>query len=307
MRQDYGGNSYAACRRRRRNYRNSRPPQKKLLRGADIAVTTVTELLDFFEAHSVEYLDMRFTDLRDTEHALTIPANTFTEASAVAGFAFAGSSIYGFTTTNGPDMILRPDISTAYIDPFRAHKTVNMKFFVHKSASDGTPYSRDPRSIARRAEEYLQDTGIVDTCYIGCEAEFFVFDSVRYSTSVNTAFHRVDSDEGWWRSGEKTMINGSLNRGNQIQINDGRFPVAPYNKTIPVRDEIAHHLTGCGFAVERFHHEIATGGAQKVECRFNTLLAAGDDLQTFKYIVKNAAESMGRTATFMPKPLESRL
>lgn len=118
-----------------------------------MAVTTVTELLDFFEAHSVEYLDMRFTDLRGTEHALTIPANTFTEASAVAGFAFDGSSIDGFTTTNEPDMILRPDISTAYIDPFRAHKTVNMKFFVHKSASDGTPYSRDPRSIARRAEE----------------------------------------------------------------------------------------------------------------------------------------------------------
>ncbi|MDK8479000.1 type I glutamate--ammonia ligase [Corynebacterium pseudodiphtheriticum] len=269
-----------------------------------MAVTTVTELLDFFEAHSVEYLDMRFTDLRGTEHALTIPANTFTEASAAAGFAFDGSSIDGFTTINEPDMILRPDISTAYIDPFRAHKTVNMKFFVHKSASDGASYPRDPRSIARRAEEYLQDTGIADTCYIGCEAEFFVFDSVRYSTSVNTAFHHVDSDEGWWRSGEKAMINGDLNRGNQIQINDGRFPVAPYDKTIPVRDEVAHHLTGCGFAVERFHHEIATGGAQKVKYRFNTLLAAGDDLQTFKYIVKNTAESMGRTATFMPMPLE---
>ncbi len=270
-----------------------------------MAVTTVTELLDYFEAHSVEFLDMRFTDLRGIEHALTIPASAFTEEAANEGFAFDGSSIDGFATVDESDMMLHPDISTAYIDPFRARKTVNMKFFVHKPDSDGAAYSRDPRSIARHAEEYLKETGIADTCYIGCEAEFFVFDSVRYSTAVNSAFHHVDSDEGWWRSGEKTMVNGEPNRGNQIQINDGYFPVAPYDKTIAVRDEIAHHLTTCGFEVERFHHEIATGGVQEVNYKFNTLLAAGDDLQTFKYIVKNTAEAMGQTATFMPKPLEN--
>lgn len=270
-----------------------------------MAVTTVTELLDFFKAHSVEYLDMRFTDLRGIEHALTIPASAFTEESAAEGFAFDGSSIDGFATVDESDMLLRPDISTAYIDPFRARKTVNMKFFVHKPDSAETPYARDPRSIARSAEEYLRKTGIADTCYIGCEAEFFVFDSVRYSTAVNSAFHHVDSDEGWWRSGEKTMINGEPNRGNQINLSDGYFPVAPYDKTIAVRDEIAHHLSGCGFEVERFHHEIATGGVQEINYKFNTLLGAGDDLQTFKYIVKNTAESMGQTATFMPKPLEN--
>ena len=259
-------------------------------------------LIDFMRDEGVEYLDIRFTDVPGIEHALTVPASALTEETAAEGFAFDGSSIAGFTTVDESDMTLLPDVSTAYVDPFRRRKTVNMQFFVHDPFTH-EPFSRDPRNIARKAEEYMRSTGIADECFIGAEAEFFVFDSVRYSTDVHRSFHQVDSDEGWWNSDAETMIDGSPNLGNKIRVNDGYFPVAPYDKTIPVRDEIAHHLSQVGFEIERFHHEVATGGIQEVNYKFNTLLPAADDLQKFKYVVKNTADEHGKVATFMPKPL----
>ncbi len=259
-------------------------------------------LIDFMRDEGVEYLDIRFTDVPGIEHALTVPASALTEETAAEGFAFDGSSIAGFTTVDESDMTLLPDVSTAYVDPFRRRKTVNMQFFVHDPFTH-EPFSRDPRNIARKAEEYMRSTGIADECFIGAEAEFFVFDSVRYSTDVHRSFHQVDSDEGWWNSDAETMIDGSPNLGNKIRVNDGYFPVAPYDKTIPVRDEIAHHLSQVGFEIERFHHEVATGGIQEVNYKFNTLLHAADDLQKFKYVVKNTADEHGKVATFMPKPL----
>lgn len=259
-------------------------------------------LIDFMRDEGVEYLDIRFTDVPGIEHALTVPASALTEETAAEGFAFDGSSIAGFTSVDESDMTLLPDVSTAYVDPFRRRKTVNMQFFVHDPFTR-EPFSRDPRNIARKAEEYMRSTGIADECFIGAEAEFFVFDSVRYSTDVHRSFHQVDSDEGWWNSDAETMIDGSPNLGNKIRVNDGYFPVAPYDKTIPVRDEIAHHLSQVGFEIERFHHEVATGGIQEVNYKFNTLLHAADDLQKFKYVVKNTADEHGKVATFMPKPL----
>ncbi|STC68071.1 type I glutamate--ammonia ligase [Corynebacterium pilosum] len=268
-----------------------------------MAFETAEELRKFMKDEEVEYLDIRFTNLTGVEHALTVPVHEFDDDAVENGFAFDGSSVAGFTTVEASDMTLVPDIGTAHVDPFRDRKTVNMKFFVHDPFTM-EPFSRDPRNVARKAEEYLQETGIADSCSIGAEAEFYVFDSVQYSTEINAAFHKVDSDEGWWNSGADTMIDGTPNRGNQIRVNDGYFPTAPYDKTIPVRDEIAAILTQVGFKIERFHHEVATGGIQEVNYRFNTLLRAGDDLQTFKYIVKGTAEKMGQTATFMPKPLD---
>ncbi|MDO5511425.1 type I glutamate--ammonia ligase [Corynebacterium sp.] len=267
-----------------------------------MSFTSTAALIDFMREKEVEYLDIRFTDLPGIEHALTVPAAAFTEESAAEGFAFDGSSISGFTTVDESDMTLLPDVSTAYLDPFRRRTTVNMQFFVHDPFTH-EPFSRDPRNIARKAEEYMVSTGIADQCFIGAEAEFFVFDSVRYSTDVHRSFHQVDSDEGWWNSDAETMIDGSPNLGNKIRVNDGYFPVAPYDKTIPVRDEIAHHLSEVGFEIERFHHEVATGGIQEVNYKFNTLLHAADDLQKFKYVVKNTADAHGKVATFMPKPL----
>jgi len=267
-----------------------------------VSFESTAALIDFMRDEGVEYLDIRFTDVPGIEHALTVPASALTEETAAEGFAFDGSSIAGFTTVDESDMTLLPDVSTAYVDPFRRRKTVNMQFFVHDPFTH-EPFSRDPRNIARKAEEYMRSTGIADECFIGAEAEFFVFDSVRYSTDVHRSFHQVDSDEGWWNSDAETMIDGSPNLGNKIRVNDGYFPVAPYDKTIPVRDEIAHHLSQVGFEIERFHHEVATGGIQEVNYKFNTLLHAADDLQKFKYVVKNTADEHGKVATFMPKPL----
>ncbi|WP_278757629.1 glutamine synthetase beta-grasp domain-containing protein, partial [Corynebacterium stationis] len=264
--------------------------------------SSVQDVIDFIQAEEVRYLDIRFSDIFGAEHALTVPARLLSEETASEGFAFDGSSIPGFATVDKSDMILVPDPETAYVDPFRDHKTLNMQFFVRDPLSQ-TSYSRDPRSIAQNAQEYLKETGIADTCSIGAEAEFYVFDSVRYSSGVNHSFHHVDSDEGWWRSGEETMMDGSPNRGNQIRINDGYFPVAPYDKTIPVRDDIVYNLEKIGFEIERFHHEVATGGIQEVNYKYSDLLHAGDDMQAFKYIVRNTAEAHGQTATFMPKPL----
>jgi len=267
-----------------------------------VSFQSTTDLIDFMRDEGVEYLDIRFTDVPGTEHALTVPAAALTEETAAEGFAFDGSSIAGFTSVDESDMTLMPDVSTAYVDPFRHRKTVNMQFFVHDPFTREA-FSRDPRNIARKAEEYMRASGIADECYIGAEAEFFVFDSVRYSTDVHRSFHQVDSDEGWWNSDAETMIDGSPNLGNKIRVNDGYFPVAPYDKTIPVRDEIAHTLSQVGFEIERFHHEVSTGGIQEVNYRFNTLLHAADDLQKFKYVVKNTADAHGKVATFMPKPL----
>jgi len=267
-----------------------------------VSFESTAALIDFMRDEGVEYLDIRFTDVPGIEHALTVPASALTEETAAEGFAFDGSSIAGFTTVDESDMTLLPDVATAYVDPFRRRKTVNMQFFVHDPFTH-EPFSRDPRNIARKAEEYMRSTGIADECFIGAEAEFFVFDSVRYSTDVHRSFHQVDSDEGWWNSDAETMIDGSPNLGNKIRVNDGYFPVAPYDKTIPVRDEIAHHLSQVGFEIERFHHEVATGGIQEVNYKFNTLLHAADDLQKFKYVVKNTADEHGKVATFMPKPL----
>jgi glutamine synthetase len=267
-----------------------------------MSFSTNDELVSYLRDEEVEYLDIRFTDLLGTERALTVPAAAFTEEAAQEGFAFDGSSVAGFTTVDQSDMTLMPDVATAHLDPFRRRKTVNMKFFVHDPFTY-EPFSRDPRNVARKAEEYLVSTGIADSCSIGAEAEFYVFDSVRYSTDVHRSFHEVDSDEGWWNSDAETMIDGSPNLGNKIRVTDGYFPTAPYDKTIPVRDEIAHNLAQVGFEIERFHHEVATGGIQEVNYRFNTLLHAADDLQTFKYVVKMTADQMGQVATFMPKPL----
>ncbi|MCS5480729.1 type I glutamate--ammonia ligase [Corynebacterium sp. YIM 101645] len=267
-----------------------------------MSFTSTTDLITYIRDEEVEYLDIRFTDVPGIEHALTVPASAFTEEAAAEGFAFDGSSIAGFTSVDESDMTLLPDVSTAYLDPFRRRKTVNMQFFVHDPFTR-EPFSRDPRNIARKAEEYMRASGIADECFIGAEAEFFVFDSVRYSTDVHRSFHMVDSDEGWWNSDAETMIDGSPNLGNKIRVNDGYFPTAPYDKTIPVRDEIAHTLAQTGFEIERFHHEVSTGGIQEVNYKFNTLLHAADDLQKFKYIVKNTADAHGKVATFMPKPL----
>lgn len=267
-----------------------------------MAFDTTADVVKFIKDQGVEFVDLRFTDIPGQEQHITIPASTFTEEAAEEGFAFDGSSIRGFTSIDESDMNLLPDISTARIDPFRKAKTLNIKFFVHDPFTR-EPFSRDPRNIARKAEEYLASTGIADTCFFGAEAEFYVFDKVAYATENNAGFFEVDSDTGWWNRGADDNLDGSWNRGYKTRFKGGYGQTAPLDAFQDLRDEMCRLLTETGFEVERAHPEVGTGTQQEINYKFNTLLAAADDLQSFKYIVKNAAFQAGKTATFMPKPL----
>lgn len=267
-----------------------------------MAFSTSEDVIKFIKDENVEFVDVRFTDVPGIEQHFSIPAGMLDEDAIEEGLAFDGSSIHGFTTIDESDMNLLPDLATATLDPFRKAKTLNIKFFVHDPFTREA-FSRDPRNVARKAEEYLTSTGIADTCNFGAEAEFYLFDSVRYSTDINAGFYEVDSDEGWWNRGKEYNLDGTRNLGGKNRVKGGYFPVAPHDQTVDIRDEMTRNLINAGFHIERFHHEVGTGGQQEINYRFNTLLHAADDLQTFKYIIKNTAAQNGRAATFMPKPI----
>ena len=267
-----------------------------------MSFNTAEEVISYMRENDVKWVDVRFTDVPGTEQHLSVPADTFDEDAIREGLAFDGSSISGYTTVEESDMTLLPDLATAYIDPFRKSRTLNIQFFVHDPHTL-EPFSRDPRNVARKAEEYLISTGIADTCNFGAEAEFYIFDSVRYDSTNNSAFHEVDSIEGWWNSGKEFNPDGTRNLGHKVRTKGGYFPVAPYDHMQDLRDEMGEILGRVGFEVERAHHEMGSGGQQEINYRFNTLLHAADDLQTFKYVVKNTAKKNGKSATFMPKPI----
>ncbi|MEJ5920247.1 MULTISPECIES: type I glutamate--ammonia ligase [unclassified Corynebacterium] len=260
------------------------------------------EVVAYIREENVEFVDVRFTDVPGTEQHFTIPASAFTEDAMAEGLAFDGSSIRGFTTIDESDMSLLPDLATAKIDPFRKAKTLNIKFFVHDPFTL-EPFSRDPRNVAKKAEEYLISTGIADTCYFGAEAEFYVFDNVKFKTDTNSGYYEVDSSTGWWNRGNDTEADGSPNLGYKVRTKGGYFPVAPYDRFQDLRDEMSLELAKAGFVLERQHHEVGTGGQQEINYKFNSMLAAADDLQTFKYIIRNTAWRNGQSVTFMPKPL----
>lgn len=267
-----------------------------------MAFTSTEDVIKYIKEENVEFLDIRFTDVPGREQRITIPASMFTEEAAEDGFAFDGSSIRGFTTIDESDMNLHPDIATAMVDPFRKAKTLNMKFFVHDPFTR-EPFSRDPRNVARKAEQYLASTGIADTCFFGAEAEFYVFDKVSYEIEGNRSHYEVDSDNGWWNRGVDQNLDSTHNRGYKTPFKGCYGQCAPYDTLEDLRDEMTLTLRDAGFDIERQHPECGTGSQQEINYRFNTLLHAADDLQTFKYIIKNTAFRNGKTATFMPKPL----
>lgn len=257
------------------------------------------DLLAFIRDTDVEVFDIRFCDLPGVMQHLTMPAKEITAELLEEGIAFDGSSVRGFTSIEESDMMLLPDIASGRLDPFRSRRTVTMNFFVHDPITR-EPYSRDPRTVARKAEEYLIASGIADTAYFGSEAEFYIFDDVRYDSSVNGTFYHVDSESGAWNSGREEPGG---NQGYKVRAKGGYFPVAPYDHYSDLRDAMVATLVDAGFTVERAHHEVGTGGQGEINYRFNTLLAAADDLMMFKYIIKNTAWAEGKTVTFMPKPL----
>ncbi|WP_297007933.1 type I glutamate--ammonia ligase [uncultured Corynebacterium sp.] len=273
---------------------------------ADLPVSptdaTPEGLADFIRERGIRWIDVRFTDVPGTEQHLSVPAASFDEDAMTEGLAFDGSSISGFTSVEKSDMLLLPDLSTAYVDPFVESTTLNIQFFVHDPRTRRA-FTRDPRNVARNAEEYLISTGVADTCYFGAEAEFYLFDSVRFDSASNSSFHEVDSEEGWWNTGAATDPDGTVNLGHKVRQKRGYFPTAPYDHLQNLRNEIADNLIDLGFEVERAHHEMGSGGQQEINYRFSTLLHSADALQTFKYVVKNTAKANNKSATFMPKPL----
>lgn len=261
--------------------------------------TDPSEVLAYITEHEIRFLDIRFTDLPGVQQHFNIPASTVDEEFFEIGQLFDGSSIRGFASIHESDMQLIPDVTTAYVDPFRAEPTLVMVFDIYNPRT-GEIYKRDPRQVAKKAEAYLASTGIADTAFFAPEAEFYIFDDVRYEVQAHRSFYQVDAEEGAWNSAREEQ-GGNL--GNKTPYKGGYFPVSPVDKHADLRDAICVQLIDSGFNLERSHHEVGTGGQGEINYRFDTMVHAADDILKFKYIVKNVAEEWGKVATFMPKPL----
>ncbi len=261
--------------------------------------TSPDEVLKFIEKEDIAFVDVRFTDLPGLQHHFNVPAKTVDLDFFENGQLFDGSSIRGFQGIAESDMQLIPDVATAFVDEYRAEKTLVMTFSIVNPRT-GEPYARDPRGVAQKAEEYLEASGIADTAFFAPEAEFFLFDDVKWQSSPDASFYSLDSDEASWQSSEE-IPGGNL--GHKMGHKGGYFPVSPQDKSADLRDAICVALDAVGLEVERSHHEVAGPGQQEINYRFNTLTHAADDLMKFKYIVKNTADQFGKSATFMPKPV----
>jgi len=257
------------------------------------------EVLKFIKDEDVKFVDVRFCDLPGVMQHFNVPAASLTLDFFSEGQMFDGSSIRGFQAIHESDMKLIPDATTAYLDPFRKEKTLIMNFSIVDPFSD-EPYSRDPRNIAAKAEAYLKSTGIADAAYFGAEAEFYVFDDVRFETKQNASYYYIDSIEAAWNTGR---VEEGGNQGYKTRVKGGYFPVPPVDHFADMRDEMCLKLADVGLTVERSHHEVGTAGQQEINYRFGSLLQSGDDLMKFKYVIKNVAWAGGKTATFMPKPI----
>jgi len=261
-------------------------------------------VLDLIKSRKIDIVDLKFIDVPGMWQHFTVPAKEVLSALSGAsaksvGFGFDGSSIRGFQKIEESDMMLRPDFGTAFVDPFSSVPMLSVICDVYEPLS-GQPYSRDPRFIARKAEAYLKASGVATTSYWGPEAEFFVFDDVRYSQNEREGYYRVDSDEGIWNSGRE---EGGRNTGYKIRYKEGYFPVPPSDTLQDLRTEMMMTMIACGVDIEMHHHEVATAGQGELDIRFDTLQAMADKLMVYKYVVKNVARKHGKVATFMPKPI----
>lgn len=243
-------------------------------------------------------MDVKFCDFLGTWQHFTVPIGELNEEIFEEGLGFDGSSIRGWKSIEASDMLLLLDANTAVVDPFPAVATLSI---VADAVDPMTrePYSRDPRNIARKAEAYLKSTKIADTAFFGPEAEFFIFDDIRYDQTAHSGFYYIDSNEGIWNSGREEFPN----LGNKIRHKEGYFPCSPADTQVNYRNEMVMVMKDCGLRVEREHHEVATAGQAEIDLRFNSLVAMADDMMLYKYIVKNVAWKHNKTVTFMPKPL----
>ena len=262
---------------------------------------SVKEIFEIIEANGLKMVDFRFTDLFGVWHHFSLSTKMVDEDTFEEGLGFDGSSIRGFQTIDESDMILIPDVSTAFIDPIFEVPTLDIVCDVYDPITRQA-YSRDPRGVAKKAEAYLQKTGIADASFFGPEPEFFLFDSVRYGGGTNSGYYFLDSAEGWWNSGEELSRLGP-NLGGQIPAKRGYFPVPPTDTLQDLRSKMVLAMEEIGIAVEVHHHEVGTAGQCEIDMKFDTLTKMADQVQAYKYIVKNVARQNGMSATFMPKPL----
>jgi glutamine synthetase len=256
------------------------------------------EVLEMARAAGAQLVDFKFTDFPGVWQHITAPLHELSEDSFEEGRGFDGSSIRGWQAINASDMLMIPDPSTAFIDPFCDHPTLSLVCDIVDPITR-EPYSRDPRLIAKKAIKYLKLTGIADTSYFGPEAEFFIFDDVRYETNQQSGYYFIDSVEGKWNSGRVE----SPNLGYKPRYKEGYFPVPPSDTLQNLRSEMVVQMEKLGIIVEAQHHEVATAGQAEIDMRFAGLLEMADQLMMYKYIIKNVAYRAGKTVTFMPKPL----
>ena len=254
-------------------------------------------VLEFARQHDAKILDLRFTDIPGLWHHVSYPIEQLTEASFDEGFGIDGSSIRAWAGIHESDMLLKPDANCHLLDPFTKVPTLVLICDVVDPVTKQA-YDRDPRFIARKAEMYLSSSGIADAAYFGAEAEFFIFDNVRFDQRENYGFYYIDAEEGRWNSGREAN-----NLGYRPRFREGYFPVAPTDHYQDLRSEMMLTMQSCGMEVECHHHEVASGGQTEIDVKFDSLLRSADKMLLYKYIVKNVANRNGKTVTFMPKPI----
>ncbi|GAA4358744.1 glutamate--ammonia ligase [Kangiella marina] len=260
---------------------------------------SVDNVLKMIEEYDVKFVDLRFTDTKGKEQHVTIPARVVDEDLLSDGKMFDGSSIAGWKGINESDMVLMPNTDTALIDPFYEDTTLLLRCDILEPATM-TGYDRDPRSVARRAEEYLKSTGIADSAFFGPEPEFFIFEDVKFKSDISGSFYKIDDPEASWNS-DKSYEGG--NTGHRPRVKGGYFPVPPVDSSQDLRSQMCLVLESMGQVIEAHHHEVGTAGQNEIATQFNSLVNKADEIQIMKYVIHNVAHAYGKTATFMPKPL----
>ncbi|MDX1573947.1 MAG: glutamate--ammonia ligase [Methylophaga sp.] len=260
---------------------------------------SVENVLQMIKDEDVKFVDFRFTDTRGKEQHVSYPAHAIDEDTFSEGVMFDGSSVAGWKGINESDMILMPDPTTIVMDPFMDDSTMIVRCdIVEPATMQG--YERDPRSVAKRAEAYLESTGLADTAFFGPEPEFFILDDVRWGSNISGSFYKIDSSESSWNT-EKVFPDGNM--GHRPSIKGGYFPVPPVDSLQDIRSAMCLTMEEMGLVTEVHHHEVATAGQCEIGTKFNTLVRKADEVQILKYVVHNVANAYGKTATFMPKPL----
>ena len=260
---------------------------------------SATDVTNFIKEKDVKFVDFRFTDTQGKEQHVSVPSHTIDEDVLLEGKMFDGSSIQGWKGINASDMILMPDCDSHVIDPFCEEVTMNIRCDIIEP-SDMKGYNRDPRSIAKRAESYLNSTGIGDTAYFGPENEFFVFDGVQWGDEMGGTFYKIESEEAAWNTGKEYDGN---NMGHRPGVKGGYFPVPPIDSLQDLRSSMCLVMEEMGCETEVHHHEVGTAGQCEIGAVFNTLVRKADEVQIYKYVVHNVSHAYGKTATFMPKPM----